>query len=226
MIIFDPIKHAYTNSFTGDPYISVTTLLGQFKPEFDADKFSRIVADRKGVSQQSILDEWKTNNKAAQDYGTHLHKVIEEYAKTGVYDDKDTDIIKAYQNIGDFNVKGGTLFETCVFNHEYKVAGTADIIHPNGAYFDVYDFKTNKKFNYFSKYEKFLFDPLSHLPECEYTAYSLQLSTYAYFYHLMTGRKPRSLKILYWEREAKQFISIPVIYMLNDVKRILNHARA
>ena len=221
MIVFDPVKHAYTNSFTGDSYTSVTTLLGQFKPEFDADKFSRIVAERKGISQQDVLNEWKTNNKAAQDYGTQLHKTIEEYAKTGIFEDKDKDIIEAYREIGNYTVKDGALFETCVYNHEHKIAGTADIILPNGPYFDVYDFKTNKKFNYFSKYEKYMLGPVSHLPDCEYSSYCLQLSLYAYNYHIMTGRKVRCLKILYWDRDEKKFEVIPMPFLLQDIKNIL-----
>ena len=221
MIIFDPNKHAYTNSYTGDPYTSVTTILGKFKPEFDADKFSRIVADRKGVSQQSILDEWKVNNKQSQQYGTRIHEVIEEYAKTGLYDDENVELIEAYKEIGDYTPKGGSLFEHLVYNHEYKIAGTADIIHPSGSYFDVYDFKTNKKFNFHSKYDKFLLGPVSHLPDCEYSTYSLQLSLYAYNYHIMTGRKVRSLKIFYWDRDTKKFTVYPVGYMLSDIKNIL-----
>jgi|TARA_R110000868_G_scaffold195048_3_gene440718 hypothetical protein len=221
MIIFDSTKHAYTNSYTGDAYTSVTTILGRFKPEFDADKFSRIVADRKGVSQQTILDEWKANNKQSQVYGTNIHHVIEEYAKTGFYEDENKDVITAYQEIGDYSTKSGALFEHCVYNHEYKIAGTADIIYPQGSYFDVYDFKTNKKFNFFSKYEKFLLGPVSHLPDCEYSNYCLQLSLYAYNYHIMTGRKVRSLKIFYWDRDAKTFTAYPVPYLLSDIKNIL-----
>ena len=71
MIVFDPVKHAYTNSFTGDSYTSVTTLLGQFKPEFDADKFSRIVAERKSISQQDVLNEWKTDRKSTRLNSSH-----------------------------------------------------------------------------------------------------------------------------------------------------------
>jgi hypothetical protein len=221
MIIFDATKHSYTNTFTSERYTSVTTVLGEFKPKFDADKFSRIVAEKQGVSQQIILDEWKANNKQSQEYGTNIHSIIEEYARTGIYEEENEDLIKAYKKAGDFTTKSGALFEHCVYNHEYKIAGTADIIYPNGSFFDVYDFKTNKKFNFFSKYDKYLLGPVAHLPDCEYSSYSLQLSMYAYNYHLMTGRRPRQLSIFYWNRETKTFTTYPVAYLLNDIKNIL-----
>ena len=221
MIIFDPVKHAYTNSYTGEVYESVTTVLGKFKPKFDSDKWSRIVADKRGIPQDIILSEWAENTKRSQEYGTHLHKTIEDYAKTGLYEEEDADIIKAYKAVGDYVVKDGALFEHCVYNHEYKIAGTADIIYPQGSYFDVFDFKTNKDFKFHSKYNNNLLAPVSHLSDCEYNNYALQLSMYAYNYHKNTGRKVRSLKIFYWDRDAKAFNVYPAPYMLSDIKNIL-----
>jgi hypothetical protein len=221
MIIFDPAKHAYTNSFTKEIYTGVSSILSKFKEEFDSDKFSRIIADRRGVSQQAVLDEWSANAKDAADYGTRVHKAIEEFAKTGIIDDDQKEIIYRYRDAGGPTAKEGALFEQLVYSHVHKIAGTSDVIYPIGGYFDVIDFKTNKKFNFFSKYEKFLYSPVDHLPECEYSSYALQLSLYAYCYQSMSGRKPRSLKIFYWNRDSKAFDVIPLPYLKSDVENIL-----
>ena len=82
--------------------------------------------------------------------------------------------------------------EELVWVDEYKVAGTADLIIEHNDYeFSVGDFKTNKSIDFCSKYGDRLLDPVSHLSDCNYNIYSLQLSLYAYLFSLRTGKKIR-----------------------------------
>jgi len=222
VIIFNKEAHSYTNVNTGEKYSSVTTILNQFKIPFDKDGMSRIVAARRGISQEDIIKEWDETANKAKDYGTKIHSVVEEYIKNGTHEDEYATLINNFKKQGSLRAKDGVLCEHIVHNHQYKIAGTADMIVPTGKYFDVLDIKTNKKFNYYSPYDKFLTIPVEHLTECEHNTYALQLSMYAYFYHLLTGRKVRHLSILFLDKTTEDFTRIPINYLESDVKAILN----
>lgn len=229
MVVFDEEKHSYTNVYTGDAYTSATTLIGKFKQHFEKDKISKIVAQREGVSQQAILDRWDAINKQSLVFGNKIHKIVETYLKSrATYTTSNLEersIIDSFNSLGSIDFSREILSEHLLFNHEYRIAGTADIIQADGAYFDVFDLKTNKKFNLFSQYNNHLKSPLDHLMECEYNVYSLQLSIYAYLYHQQTGRKLRRLAVFYYDRDANKFIEYPMAFLKKDVIEMFNYER-
>ena len=112
-----------------------------------------------------------------------------------------------------------------VYDDENEIAGTSDIIADvDDKYFDVLDFKTNKKFLFFNKYNKYLLHPVSHLQECQYNDYSLQLSLYAYLYSLVTGKRLRQIRILY--HDGNKFHTYPVPYLFWEIKALIkNHGQ-
>lgn len=221
MVIFNKERHSYVNTDSELNYSPVTALINTFKEVFDVDKQSKIVAEREGVTQEEIIKRWDTIKKTACDYGTNLHNKVESYivSKGREYSD-DEHVIKFIKK-SNLKLKN-VLSETVVFNHEYRVAGTADIIVDKGSTFDILDLKTNKNFRFDSKFNKTLLSPLEHLPECEYSIYSLQVSTYAYLYHCMTGKKVGNLSIYWYSREDDDFFYYPTLYLYNDVKSMLN----
>jgi hypothetical protein len=221
MIQFDPVKHHYTNVLTGENYISVSTLVNKFKSEFDKANISRAVADKRGISQAEVLAEWEKTNTDSKVIGTAIHAAIEEFCKAGTIQPAHQKVIEEFKKLGDFSKASGALLEQLVYSHAHKVAGTADIIYPDGKFFDVYDVKTNKKFNFFSQYRKSLKPPVDHFSDCEFNSYALQLSLYAYLYHIMTGRIARHLSIFYWDKINEAFTRYPIAYLKNDVENIL-----
>lgn len=222
VIKFDPIKHEYTNIYTNEKYTSATRFLNQFKPKFDDIEAAKRVSLREGCSVQDILDRWKAENDKSKEYGTNIHQVLEKFMTEGTYEEINTTLCKAFKKVFTLRKKDGIEVEKLTYMHEYKIAGTADIIVSDGEYFDVFDMKTNKKFNYFSKYNEYMLAPLSHLPACEFTLYSLQISLYAYAFHLMTGRKFRRAAVFYWDREEETFSSIPIMYMKKEIELLLS----
>ena len=168
MLVFDPVAHSYKNPFTGEIYISDTTLINKFKKPFDVETVSKRVAEREGVSQEEIKNRWKKINNDSKEYGQTIHGIIEEYNKTKTIVNGYEDVIKSYNKLGVLTDKDELLVEEKVFNHEYRLAGTADIIRieENGG-FSVFDLKTNKKFNLYNTYSEYLITPLSHLTACE-----------------------------------------------------------
>jgi hypothetical protein len=220
-IKFDPVNHKYTNIYTNEEYTSVTRFLHQFKAKFNADEAAKRVALREGCSVQDILDRWKAENLKSQEFGTNIHQVIEKFLIEGEYEPENTTLCKEFKKIFPLRKRDGLEIEKITHLHEYKIAGMADIIAPYKEYFDVYDLKTNKVINYFSKYGEYMASPLQHLPSCEFTLYSLQISLYAYAYSQMTGRKFRQAAIFYWDRDAQTFSRIPVMYLKKEIEQLL-----
>lgn len=55
---------------------AVTNLLYSWVPEFDREGISLKVARKRGVTQQSILDEWEANGRESRERGSFVHQYI------------------------------------------------------------------------------------------------------------------------------------------------------
>jgi ATP-dependent exoDNAse (exonuclease V) beta subunit len=216
--------HVYTNTETGETYTSVTTFIGKYKKPFNKDKWSKYVAQRDGLSQEEVLDKWSNITTTAQNRGTNVHLIMENYIK-------EKKIEKGYEEFVDSFIKktngiilpdSKILSEELLYSHEHKLAGTADLIVENKNIFYVMDFKTNKKFNYTNKYNEYFFEPIDYLPQCEFTTYTIQLSIYARMHEMLTGKKCAGMKVFYL-REFKDktfWQDIPMIYMKDTVDKL------
>jgi len=220
MIVFDEKSHSYTNSTTNRPYISVSKLLSLYKEPFDRDFWSKRAAAKEGITQEEVLAKWDKTTKDACDKGTSVHDLVENYIKTDEIGDKA--LIKALNEV--FNKKDykRVLSEELVYNDEFEVAGTSDIIcDVDNDTFDVYDFKTNKKFLFENKYGKYLKTPLNNLQQCQYNDYSIQLSLYAFLYSKLTNKRVRKICILY--HDGKKFHTFPTPYLFWEISALLKH---
>jgi hypothetical protein len=224
MLVFDPIAHSYKNEFTGELYTSATTLIHKFKKPFDSAAVASRIAKREGSTAEEVQAKWKKENDKSKDYGTELHSVIETYLKTGVVKPEYATFIQSYVDLNVVSRKDELLVEHQLYSHEYKIAGTADLIRveKNGG-FSVFDLKTNKKFNLFNQYNEYLLHPLDHLTASEYSIYSLQLSLYAFMYQNITGRKVNNIGVTYYDRNTENFIYYPMTYKKYDVKTMLEY---
>lgn len=223
MVIFDEKSHTYTNTATNRLYRSVTTLLGDYKSHFDSDTHADRISKREGVTKEFILEMWEAETKKATDKGTKIHKIMEDYVKYSTKIDKFEKIYVSYDNIvnefiGNYN---NLLSEQLLFDTNYEIAGTADLIFEKSKSFTVGDFKTNKKFRFKSDFNDYFKSPISHLQYCEFNSYALQLSLYAYMYENTIGKVCDGLIIFYLEKN--KWIPYHVNYLRSDVINILNH---
>lgn len=221
-IELDVERHVYINTDTQDKYTSVTNFISQYKKPFDKDFWSKKIAAREGVDPSVILETWKSLTRTAQDRGTGIHSIMEKYLKEHTYHPCDEPLIESFRSITKHIIKRTSkiLSETILYSHEYKLAGMADLIVENGDVFHVLDFKTNKKFNFTSKYNEYFLHPIDYLQQCEFTGYTLQLSTYAYMHEQLTGKKCGGLKILYL-RDQDVWEEINCTYMRGAVVDLL-----
>ncbi len=220
MVVFNEDKHTYQNPETKEFYTSVSSLLSKYKEPFDKDFHASKKALKEGVTKEEMLKRWDDITKKACDKGTNIHSIIESYIK-----DKqiiDEEIVYAFEQVFDPSDFKRVLSEEIVYDDNYKIAGTSDIIcDVNDDCFDVYDVKTNKKFLFQNNYGKYLKYPLNNLQQCQYNDYSLQLSLYAFLYSGLTNKKVRKICIFYYD--GTKFVSYPTPYLFWEVLMLVNH---
>lgn len=203
--VFNEQSHKYTDPEDGFVYRNVTSWLENFKPHFDFDAISQAVANRDGVEVEQIREEWTRKKNISANFGTNFHKIFEQYYTTGkIIDSRYLKIVNEFVNLNLLDTKKNKVyFEKRVYNKKIGIAGTSDIISitKNGT-FDIADFKTNKRFRFegVTKKDFYLLPPISHLPNCEYFIYALQLTMYAMLFESMTGLTPGRLTIFWYYR--------------------------
>lgn len=235
-IYLEPERHVYIDSDTKEEYKSVTTVLSLLEEKFPAKQVAKAIQnqskDKKkekyvGLDENQILNLWEEENRVANEYGTKIHNLLEEYLKRNKFyfpkDDNEREVLNSYD---DLNIDLGIRYycEKILFSEKYKIAGMSDhIVDVESEFFDINDYKTNKVINFFSPYGKKLLPPMEHLDDCQYNIYALQLSVYAYFYEQESRRKCRSLNLLYFDRGTKKFTKYPVPYMKMEAIAILEN---
>lgn len=171
--------------YDGKNYESVTTFIKRFKEEFDSDKWSKVTAEKTGQDQDKVLEEWKKLNDRANEIGHATHAWIENFFK-GVYQPipRDFEIIDRLDKFHKIYYEKLTKlvpvkFEQKVFSTKWKLAGTFDALFTYKDQLVIVDWKTNKKFDTTSPYNKKLLSPFETEDECKLTEYSIQISLYA-----------------------------------------------
>jgi len=207
---------------------SVTKLLSRWKKPFDADKFSKHIAAKEGVTQADVLALWDFKRDYANHKGTEVHKFIENILERKQTVIDRSAIVKFFNNRPDFKKKDSVdkyyyevaktiknfysfyewyksnfvliKSEFVVGDIEYNTAGTMD----NLSYdletksLAIIDYKTNKKFNTSNDYGEKLLKPLNHLENCEYVIYSLQLWLYKIMIEKNTSFKVDKIFIVWF----------------------------
>lgn len=191
---FNEETHTYTyvDPLTLKPvqiFKSVTGFISQFKEKFDSEKVAAMVAKKKGVSKQSILNEWKGISDTAMDLGTIVHKWIEDYYN-GSNPPMPTDhvVLERVESFLKLHEEKLHKFspikqEFRLFSRKWGLAGTMDALFKLGEDYYVGDWKTNKKFTTDvdmegNRYAKKLLYPFEDLWDNSVNGYSIQLSLY------------------------------------------------
>lgn len=222
---FDPLQHKYT--YGGKFYISVTQFISQFHKEFEEDKWSKIKADERGISQEEILKEWKDKNQYANLVGSQTHQWIEDYFN-GIYN-KIPSNLDIVNRINKFNISYAKdihkltplNFETRVFSKKYPIAGTMDSLFLYKDKLIIFDWKTNGSFTHDEhpngKWEKLL-EPFENYFKNHLNEYSIQVSLYSLILEEW-GFDVKASYLLHIgpdDQEAK-------IYKAHDFKKELNN---
>ena len=229
MVTFDEKKHIYIDTESGKQLTSATTLIGKYKPPFDKQGNAAKVAAREGVSVDFVLETWHEAMTSACDYGTMIHKVMEDYLADDIKDPQHQSFYDSYQKWDHiFNKFPLLTCEKMLYSIEENIAGTGDLIYENPTHFYVGDYKTNKAFRFINEFNEYFKAPLEHLGVCEFNTYALQLSLYAYMYERSSGKKCAGLVIFYRNKVDNTWYPIRLNYLKMEVKAMvedfnLNH---
>ena len=79
-LIFHEEGHKYNDTF-GNEFISTTTLLHKYAPEFDKDYWLKNKAKELGISEKRLAEQWKNITDEACERGTRTHNSLEDGIK-------------------------------------------------------------------------------------------------------------------------------------------------
>lgn len=79
-LIFKEEGHSYRDTF-GNPYLSTTTLLHKYAPEFDKRYWLRKKSKELGISEKRLAEQWQTITDEACARGTKTHEGLEDGIK-------------------------------------------------------------------------------------------------------------------------------------------------
>ena len=243
-IDFHEEQHFYTlNDYRFG--ISATSLIETYAQEFDSDGISQMVANKRGISQKEVLDEWKKENEFSCIKGSCIHLKAQSLWMGTNYEidyntiddtiDKDrlkkeydimskqaTDFYNDYKDMYDMIQD-----EFIVWSKEFDIAGSIDGImyNKNTQQCCILDFKSNKDLQFKSKYRKKMKVPLHELDDVNGQHYYIQLSIYKYLIEKYTNIKVDELFIVYFNINADSYEIIEIPYLKNEVEEILENRR-
>tara|TARA_R100001463_G_scaffold26759_4_gene62458 strand:+ start:5766 stop:6599 length:834 start_codon:yes stop_codon:yes gene_type:complete len=203
-VIFKEEGHIYeslNDDLTTDniKWTSVTSFVGLFKPKFDAEGQAKKSCKNKrskwyGMTPKEILDAWNGESERAIELGNWYHNQREEnlcefstIEREGVevpiirpIIDKSGTKIAPDQKLSD-----GVYPEHFVYLKSLGICGQADLVTIVNNKINIIDYKTNKEIKEkgFKNWEGItskMYNPVSHLDDCNLKHYNLQLSLYAY----------------------------------------------
>lgn len=244
-ITFYDDKHTYKIDGEPSAKLSVTGLVNTVKEPFDEEKWAGIKAKEFGCSPEEMKLVWKKNNQMATYQGSTLHNYIDNYYQNKIkpYNRALAESILGttlhemmYKNLKILvkqfnNFYSDTKEYILPVKNEFvvgdlkdtRICGMLDMLAFNtvSGEFEIYDFKTNKRFTKVSDFEKKLLPPLNHLDECEYTIYSLQLSLYKIFIQKYTDIKIDKLKIVWFSVNNENYEVIELKYLPDECTALM-----
>jgi len=199
-IVFNAADHSY-KSIEADEikWISVTSLVSNFKKPFDAKAVAARVTKSKrskwyGIAPEKILEIWDSEANRATTLGTYYHNQREADLCSFASIERDgvtVPVITPVEEIDGLKqapsqrLDPGVYPEHMVFLKSAGICGQSDLVEVVNGCVNITDYKTNKeiKTESFKDWEGIsekLMSPVNNLDDCNFNHYSLQLSIYMY----------------------------------------------
>ena len=188
-----------------------------------------------GINSKTVMYFWDLEKNRACNDGSNFHNEQEEedIKNNNAIANHETDAIYDLSTLND-----GIYTELMIWDDEYLICGKSDkvIISTDeknlNPYISIKDYKTNKElkinYNFINKntgepvVNKYMLEPISHLVDCNYIHYTLQLSLYAYMLE-RKGFKVKDLELLHTPNYDKNNMkSYQLPYMREEIIAMLN----
>lgn len=186
-------EHIYEVEGITAGYKSVTTLIHSLFPQFNAD---RVIEKMRasptwstskyfGMTDNEIKTLWKNNGTSSASSGTNMHLAIEMFMNDAkdriVQSVLESTEWKYFQNFWKDYEHEYEPYRTewYVWSKEARLAGSIDCVmrRKSDGKFVIYDWKRAKEIKMTNTFENG-FEPLDHLPNCNYWHYTIQLNIY------------------------------------------------
>lgn len=246
-LIFIAENHEYKTIEEENPvndWISATTFVGHFKEPFDAKIQAEKSSKNKkskwyGMTPEEIQQAWTNEAKRATDLGTWYHNQRESdlcELSTLVKDGLELPIFSPIEDKGvkvapSQKLVDGIYPEHMVFLKSAGLCGQSDLVEIVNGTVNITDYKTNKeiKLESYKNWEgvsKKMKAPLSHLDDCNYYHYALQLSLYMYIILKHNPKlKPGKLILhhIQFEEVGRDKFDNPITALDNDGNPVLKN---
>lgn len=225
--------------------ISTTGLIHQYSNEFNKWDISARVANKRGISQLEVLEEWRIENLYSTIKGSKIHEFAQSLweGKDYIFEYDDLpDVIDKRRLQEDLLVMSGQAIN---FYNDYKdmyeligceiYLGVPDfdeceatdmlLMNKYTNELLIIDFKSNKKIDYESFGHQKMKVPLQKYEDCNYIHYSLQLNAYAYKIEYMTGIKVKDKLLIYFDCNKDNYEVIEPLELRKEVIKIYENRR-
>ena len=225
--------------------ISTTGLISQYEQEFDSESTSLIVAQKRGVTQSQVLEEWRVENLHSTIKGSMVHEFAQslwegkeyKFDYSNIPQEIDIDRLKKdieklipqainfYNDYKDMYELIGC--EIYLGDEDYDECGATDQILYNKytGGIAIIDYKTNKEIKRESYRHKKMLIPLQKYDDCNYIHYSIQLSGYKFKFEKNTKLKVDETFIVYFNINADNYEIIEPLDMSFETKLIYNNRK-
>lgn len=233
-ISFDEGPHIYT-VYNDAGFTSVTTWIHSHFEKFDADKIlDNMFRGRKmkdpeykyyGMTREAIKDMWSQNDAAQK--GTQMHYDIECYYNGWEVNNSSDEYAWFLQFAKDYKHLKPYRTEWIVFYEELRLAGSIDMVFEDerGDLW-IYDWKRTKELSPEAFGNKKSHTPcISHLPDCNFWHYSLQLNIYRGVLERKYGKTIRGMCLvrLHPDNAYKTYERIEVPFLNKEVEKLFDY---
>lgn len=239
-IVFDEPTHTYTVKGSYKGYISCTGFIHSFFGHFDPDAIiAKMMRGPKwsesqyfGMTAEAIKKKWNDNGRSASEAGTEMHLAIEQYFNGAehliparVLGTREWSHFVAFWNRFKDEIEPYRT-EWEVFVEEIKLAGSIDGIFRSkrdGSIL-IYDWKRSKEIKMENNFQSGL-GPLSHLPDCNYWHYSLQLNIYRYILENYYGEHVSDMYLVILHPDQQSYKRMRLNRMDEEVEAMIECRR-
>jgi len=222
-ITFKEDNHEYNITGLHKKLISVTSLIHEYFPEFNADiVITKMMASSRwrdskyfGKSRESIKEEWEHTRDEAAKLGTLMHKNIEQYLNGELVENSNTkeyimfmqfwqDLIKTYPTLHPYRT------EWIIYDEDIAIAGSIDCtLEDNNGNLVLIDWKRSKEIKMENRYEKGK-SPFDKYDNCNFSHYSLQLNFYRHILEKHYNKNVIFMMLVVLHPNQPSYICYPV----------------
>ena len=212
-------------------FTSVTSITSQYFAPFEKEAIAKRLVETNmkyiGMTPEELIATWDE----AREFGTLVHNNIESYINNENYENI-SEVKHAIKWMNKFKNLSEFVFypEVIIYSRELGIAGSIDVLAKDikSDTYIIIDWKTSKSISKSSYGGKMGTHPItSHLMDCKYVHYSMQLSLYRYLIEEYYDIKISNLLIAHLNgNECKPIVADyyqkEVLSMINEHQKTLN----